>query len=164
MGQITTRTGKGAALSYGEMDANLNSLNANVLDTIMVTPSVTLGTQANAEQELGNTNGFSQILLPTLNLFNRIRLSGRVATLSASANNPRLYPQYSLNGSTWITIGTGLTTNSLPLSATGLVATAWIALPTAAQAETVYFRIAQNGGDATASPIIRGVCYQFGFA
>jgi hypothetical protein len=146
------------------MDANFVNLNNNVLDVIMVANTVTLTSQAASEQELANLVGYSQILVSTANRYNRIRLAARVTTLSASVNTPRLYPQYSLDGTTYTTIGTGSGTNVLSLAATAFVVTDWITLPGAAQAAAVYFRIAQNGGNASASPVVRGVCYQFGAA
>lgn len=160
MAAITTRAGKGSALTHAEVDANFVGLN-NALETIMVTPLLTLTNQALAEAELATLNGYSTILLPTLGRYSQMRLTCRVATSSASINTPEIYPQYSVDAVNWITIGSASGSEAILLSTTGQKATSWITLPAGALGADVYFRIAQAGGDGVADPAIRGVCYQF---
>ena len=96
MAQIITRAGKGASLSHVEVDANFTNLN-NAYSTIFVINTLTLTNQALAESELGAAQGSSTIMQDTLGRFNKVRLTCRVNTLSASASTPRLYAQYSLD-------------------------------------------------------------------
>lgn len=163
MAQITTRAGKGASLSHVEVDANFTNLN-NAYSTIFVINTLTLTNQAQAESELANLQGSSTILQDTLGRFNKVRLTCRVTTLSASANTPILYIQYSLNATTWVTIGSGAGADVISLSSTGQKATNWLNIPAGALLNDVYFRIAQAGGDAVADPVVRGLCYQFEYA
>lgn len=125
--------------------------------------STTLTTQANSEQYIVN-NGRNQTKFDAT-YYTQVRLVVYVGTASASANNPRLYPQYSTDGSSWTTIGAGTIASgdaaSMFTGTSGTVqVTNWITLPGGAQAD-VWFRPAQNGGDASASPAIANVRLQF---
>lgn len=159
MASITTRAGKGSALTHAEVDANFTGLN-NALATIFVGGTVTLTNQAAAEAEL-SLQAFSTVLIPTAGRYTKIRLTCRVTTSSASVNTPELYPQYSADAVTWTTIGSAAGSEAISLSSTGQKATDWINLPAGAIGADVYFRIAMAGGDAVADPVVRGVCYQF---
>ena len=163
MAQIITRAGKGASLSHVEVDANFTNLN-NAYSTIFVINTLTLTNQALAELELANSQGSSTILQDTLGRFNKMRLTCRVTTLSASASIPRLYAQYSLDATTWVTIGSGAGADVISLASIGQKATGWLDLPAGALGNDVYFRIAMAGGDAVADPVVRGLCYQFEYA
>lgn len=113
--------------------------------------TITLTNQANSEQFFGNTGITARKFDATG--YTYIKVKCQVSTGSASVNDPRLYPQYSLDNSTYVTIGTGTSTNRISLTNTGHYETDWISLPSGAKAD-VYFRIAQNGGDGSKSPVI----------
>lgn len=117
----------------------------------------TLTNQANAEQYLANSSR-NEIQFDGTN-FTQVRVSSNIVTLSASVNTPRLYPQY-WNGSAWTTIGSGTGGEAISMASTGIKNTSWINLPSGAKAD-VRFRIAMNGGDATADPAIGMTCLQF---
>lgn len=162
MAIITTRAAKGMALTHNEVDDNFTNLN-NAFSTIFVINTFTLTNQALAATDFGSL-GSSNILQETLGRFNKVRLTCRVATASASINTPILYVQYAPDGTAWTTIGSGADLDVIDLSSAGQKETAWIDLPAAAISDNVYFRIAQSGGDGVADPIVRGVCYQFKYA
>ncbi len=113
------------------------------------TANLALTNQANAEQDLGNSNRTQRY--GDLSTIKQARVIGRVITASTSANNPRLYLQYSTNGTTWLTMAQS-GTPSISMSSTGMKDTGWFTMDTGAQVNNVYFRVAQNGGDATADP------------
>lgn len=161
MTTIVTRAGKGSALTHTEMDANFTNLKATATyQSIFVVNTATLTNQAVAEAEFVSA-GSSALRMTTSGNYSKIRLTAYVATASASANNPRLYPQYSTDGATWTTIGTGLTTEAILMATTGYKMTDWLTIPAGALGTDVYFRIAMVGGDAVADPVVRGVTYQF---
>lgn len=162
MATITTRAAKGSALTHNEVDDNFTNLN-NAFSTIFVVNTLTLTNQAQAESDFGSL-GSSNTLQETLGRFNKVRLTCRVTTASASINTPMLYVQYSLDATGWTTIGSGAGADVISLASTGQKETAWIDLPAAAISDNVYFRIAQSGGDGVADPIVRGICYQFKYA
>lgn len=115
------------------------------------TTNLTLTNQANAEQDLGNSNRTQRY--GDLSAIKKARIITRVVTASASVNTPRLYLQYSTDGTTWSNLAqTGSPTISI--SSTGVKDTGWFTIATAAQIDNVYFRIAQNGGDGSADPAI----------
>lgn len=163
MATIVTRTGKGSALTTAEMDANFTNLN-NALDGYYIKDTITLTNQANSLQELGNITGGATIDVPVNGYYTQIRLAVYIATLSASVNNPILFLQYSTDGASWTTIGTGTGTDVISMASTGFKQTAWMGIPAGAQNTETYFRVAQNGGDAAADPVVRGVTIQFRYA
>lgn len=113
--------------------------------------AVTLTAQPNSEAGVGS----AQYHEASGSL--QVRVVAQVTTASASANSPRLYPQYSTNGgSSWTTIGS----SSASLSSAGYVKSGWNTLPSGAQADVI-FRVASNGGNASASPVVAGVALQF---
>jgi len=57
MATITTRAAKGAALSFAEMDANLNALNTDKAETTAVTAAV------NAPQSVTTRNGSGTLVI-----------------------------------------------------------------------------------------------------
>lgn len=120
--------------------------------------NLTLTNQANAEQGLGNSNR-NEAYFDATN-FTQARVVARVVTASAAANSPRLYPQYSTNGTSFTTIGTGTGTNTIPLTPVGAKKSDWITLPVGAKADVIW-RIAMNGGDGAADPALGFVALQF---
>lgn len=146
--------------------AFLLSLNPKPLEgpTCLVNASLTLTSQANSAQYLGNNVANAIYFNTTYDT--QIRIQARVTTLSGSVNSPRFYPSYSIDdGSNWIDIGTGadltnLTGDALTLASTGHKVSGWIALPSGAIGATILFRITQNGGNASASPVIASACIQ----
>jgi hypothetical protein len=123
------------------------------------TANLTLTNQANAEQYLGNSNR-NECQVDTTD-FTQVRVATAVLTASASANSPRLYPQY-WNGSAWVTIGAGTTASgeAVALTPVGVRVSNWITLPAGAIGDK-RFRIAQHGGDATADPALGSTSLQF---
>jgi hypothetical protein len=94
--------------------------------------------------------------------FTQVRVAAVVVTASASANSPRLYPQY-FNGSAWVTIGAGTVASGDAVSmatSTGAKKSNWIDLPVGAQAD-VAFRVAAHGGDGAADPALGNTSLQF---
>lgn len=144
-------------LNEGRVKINENFTENYLKETVLAIHAdagsqLTLTNQANTEQNLGNA-GYTTRVMDAGHL-THIRVSCQVGTSSASANTPRLYPQYSLDNVTYVTIGSGSGSDIISLASTGHKRTDWIALPVEAQADGVYFRIAQNGGDGAADPNI----------
>jgi hypothetical protein len=155
MSTIVTRAGKGSPLTHAEVDANFTNLN-NASQTIFIAGTTTLTNQAVALSDFSST-GFSWFEVTTTNRFNRIRLNCYVATLSASVNTPIIFLQYSTDTTTWTTIGSGSGSDVISLASFGTKATNWITLPAGAVGTDIYFRVAMQGGDAVADPIVRGL-------
>lgn len=85
----------------------------------------------------------------------RMYLAGNIDTASASPNNPRLYPSYSLdNGSNFSDVGDTTSAGQIISAFTGGVApskkTDIFTLPDAAKAN-VLWRVTQNGGNSSAT-------------
>jgi hypothetical protein len=155
MSTIVTRAGKGSPLTHAEVDANFTNLN-NASQTIFIAGTTTLTNQAVALSDFSST-GFSWFEVTTTNRFNRIRLNCYVATLSASVNTPIIFLQYSTDTTTWTTIGSGSGSDVISLASTGTKVTSWITLPAGAVGTDIYFRVAMQGGDAVADPVVRGL-------
>jgi len=155
MATIVTRAGKGSALTHAEVDANFTNLNTAV-QTIFIAGTTTLTNQVQALSDFSST-GFSWFEVSTTGRFNRIRLNCYVATLSASANTPIIFLQYSTDTSTWTTIGTGSGSDVISLASIGTKVTNWITLPSGAVGADIYFRVAMQGGDGVADPVVRGL-------
>lgn len=155
MATIVTRAGKGSALTHAEVDANFTNLNTAV-QTIFIANTTTLTNQAQALSDFSST-GFSWFEISTIGRFNRIRLNCYVATLSASANTPIIFLQYSTDTTTWTTIGSGAGSDVISLASTGTKVTNWITLPSGAVGADIYFRVAMQGGDGVADPVVRGL-------
>ena len=162
MSTIVTRAGKGSALTHAEVDANFTNLN-NAVQTIFIAGTTTLTNQALALSDFSAT-GFSWFELSTTGRFNRIRLNCYVATLSASVNTPIIFLQYSADTTTWTTIGGGSGGDVISLASTGTKSTNWITLPSGAVGTDIYFRVAMQGGDAVADPIVRSLAVSFEWA
>lgn len=176
MSTIVTRAGKGSALTHAEVDANFTNLNtdkletstaastylakSNAVQTIFINGSSTLTNQVQALSDFLST-GFSWFELTTAGRFNRIRLNCFVQALSTSVNTPIIFLQYSADTTTWTTIGSGSGSDVISLASTGTKATSWITLPAGAIGNDLYFRVAMQGGDAAADPVIRGLAVSF---
>jgi hypothetical protein len=123
------------------------------------TASITMTNQANSEQYLAN-NARNQLWFDASG-YDSVRLIANVTTTSASVNTPRLYIQYSSNGTTWTTIGTGTGTQVVSLATPAdLKKTSWIILPAGAKTD-IRFRVTQHGGDGVADPVVGKVSIQF---
>lgn len=107
----------------------------------------------NSEQGLANSSR-SAIRVQTHG-YTEARLTVIVIQNSTSVNNPRLYFQYSLDGTNWIGGGSGIS-----LATNGAKETAWTTLPEGAIGD-IYIRVAQNGGNGTADPSVGTVAIQF---
>jgi hypothetical protein len=155
MSTIVTRAGKGSSLTHAEVDANFINLN-NAIGTIFISGTTTLTNQPQALSDFSAT-GVSWFELTTAGRFNKIRLNCYVAALSASVNTPTIFLQYSADTTTWTTIGSGSGSDVISLASAGTKATNWITLPAGATGTDIYFRVAMQGGDAVADPIVRGL-------
>jgi len=167
MSTIVTRAGKGSPLTHAEVDANFTNLNAgkvetiDAVQTIFIAGTTTLTNQVLVLSDFAST-GFSWFELTTLNRFSRVRLNCYVATLSASVNTPIIFLQYSADSTTtWTTIGSGSGSDVISLATTGTKVTNWITLPAPAVATDIYFRVAMQGGDGVADPVVRGLAVSF---
>lgn len=132
--------------------ANTPSASATVISLHSdATANITLTNQQNSEQDLTNdtrTQRYGDLSGKT-----QARVICRIATASNSPNSPRLYLQYSTNGTTWQTIGQ-TTTPTISMSTTGIKDTGWFTITNSASADNTYFRVAQNGGNNNADPAI----------
>jgi hypothetical protein len=162
MSTIVTRVGKGSALTHAEVDANFTNLN-NASQTVFVSAGATLTNQPVALSDF-SAAGSSWFPLTTLDRYNRARLNCYVATASASVNTPRLFIQYSVDAATWVTVGSGTGSDAVSLSSTGWILTNWITLPAGAVGTNIYFRVAMEGGNAAADPVVRGLSMSFEWA
>jgi hypothetical protein len=124
---------------------------------------LTLTNHANSETALaGDSKSYTKF---DTQLLSSMRLFARVFTTSASANNPRLYIQYSTNGgSSYTTLGAGTIASgdaiSLFTGATTVQVTNWITLPSEAKAADLIWRIAMHGGDGAADPVVGNIIIQ----
>lgn len=107
----------------------------------------------NSEQPLANSQR-SAVRVNT-NGYTEVRLTAIVIQNSASVNSPRIYFQYSTDGSNW----TGDGSTNISLSTNGAKETAWITIPAGAVGD-VYLRVAMNGGNGAADPSIGTVTIQ----
>jgi hypothetical protein len=124
--------------------------------------ALVLTNMANAEQCVPNNNSI-HIFYFDATYFRQARIDCRVATLSASANNPRLYLQYSTNGgAAWNTVGGGTIASGdvISLTATGFIKSNWIDIPGGGKGDYLW-RVAQNGGDAVADPAVGNIHVTF---
>lgn len=131
----------------------LNGVKALTVSMLADGANLVLTNQANAEQGLGNSSR-NAIRLQT-NGYTEARLTAVVMVTSASANNPRIYFQYSTDGTNWIG-----TAPIISLTGTGAKETAWVSLPEGAIGN-IYIRVAQNGGDGAADPAVGNITIQF---
>lgn len=103
----------------------------------------------NAEQDVQNSVRYRKTL--DLDRYQHFRLLGRVVTASASANNPRLYAQYSTDDAAWNALEAA-GSSVLTMVATGIKDTGWLSLAAGALVTSIHVRVAQNGGDGVADP------------
>jgi len=123
--------------------------------------SLVLTNHTNALQvlPLGTSNHYLRINTSNLR---RMRLTARITVLSASANNPRLYIQYSINGgSTYVTLGAGTIASGDAISmftgAPTIAVTNWINIPAEAKGDSFQWRVVTGGGDGAADPQLGNV-------
>jgi len=94
----------------------------------------------------------------------RMRLVGRVVTGSASANNPRMYIQYSITaGVSYVTLGAGTIASGdvVSLVTGALVISNWITVPVEARGDSYIWRVVTEGGDAAADPVVGNVYIEY---
>jgi hypothetical protein len=127
---------------------------------IMVTQTVfagnnnlVLNNQPSTTVSLGNTNRYVTIM--ELDKFQTFKLVANVMVASVSANNPRIWVQYSKdNGTTWSNLSS--TDNFISLRTVGVFDTPWIDIVDLAKGK-VLVRVAQSGGNGTADPALGNV-------
>jgi hypothetical protein len=127
--------------------------------------SVTLTNMTNALAVFPLNSSLHYVKFHTTNI-RRMRLNVRVNTTSASANNPRMYIQYSINGgSSYVTLGAGTIASgdaiSLFTGASAVQVTNWITLPAEAKGDSFIWRVVTEGGDGAADPQIGNVLIEF---
>lgn len=115
----------------------------------------TITNQANALQDLFNiTVGRRK---DDLSKYSHFRLICRVQGLSASANSPRIFAEYSTDDVTYQSMGS----SDLSLTTTGIKDSGWIAINSSAISDNIYYRVAQDGGDGVADPSLNYVYFLF---
>ena len=166
MATITTRSGKGSALTHAEVDANFNNLNNAKLEETKYWVDLSMQTssgdsdQADTPTEL-QAAFVNTALAPDTPPFQQIRLVGRVQIASDSANSPRLSIFYataanpSANQDDWTQIGTDSGDNIIDVSSTGVKKTAWMTIPSGASGTDIFFRCVYDGGDGAADITMR---------
>lgn len=122
---------------------------------------LTLSNMTNAVAVLPLNTSLHYTVVNTVGL-RRMRLLARVNTTSNSTNNPRMYIQYSINGGgAWITLGAGTIASgdaiSLFTGAAAVQYTNWITIPSEAIGDAFLWRIATEGGDGAADPVVGNV-------
>lgn len=96
--------------------------------------------------------------------FRYVKLTGRVPTVSASANNPRLQLRYSASYSTVIGNFAQLGASSVEISMfTGATFqdSGWIEIVPAARIDNCFLALANIGGDGAADPVVNQVVAYF---
>jgi hypothetical protein len=116
--------------------------------------NLALTNHPNSEQPLANSQR-SAVKVQS-NGYTEVRLTAIVLVGSASVNSPRIYFQYSTDGTNWIGDGTAA---NISLTTTGAKETSWITLPVGAVGD-VYVRVAMNGGNGTEDPALGNVTIQ----
>ena len=157
MATITTRSGKGSALTHAEVDANFNNLNTDKVEKtaywidLEISRNISDNDQPDSLSPLvGNFN--TTVIAPDTTPFNQVRLVCYVNSASASANTPRLSIHYatdsdpSTNMDDFTRIGTDSGDNIIDVSSTGFKKTAWIAIPSGASGTDIFFRCGYDGG------------------
>jgi hypothetical protein len=148
-GQVLTTDGTGVTTwsSAGSPSPSVvaHAIHANA------TADITLTNQSNSEQDFYN-NARTQ-RKGDLSGKTSARIVCRVTSASNSANTPRLYLQYSTDGTTWSNIGNP-STPTISLASTGFKDTDWFTITSSAAVNNIYFRVAQNGGNNNADPDI----------
>ena len=140
---------------------------ANGQDTVdLVIPLVTAPfTLTNALQADGFINADNSYIWKTdLRPFRQVRLTGRIATVSASANNPRLQLRYSTSFTTTVANFLQLGASSVEISMfTGqtLADSGWIDIAQAARIDSVFLGLFNIGGDGAADPVVNQVNAMF---
>jgi len=114
------------------------------------TAPVTWTNQPAALTELAGST--ARRLKVDITLATQVRLTVNVTR--AGAAGATLLAQYSLDGSSWQALGTPVAINT-----TGTLAGAWQTVPSAARRD-VFLRVAGQGGDGAADPIIGTVIVQ----
>lgn len=127
---------------------------------VTTTASLVLTNQTLAVQFLGNSGG--PIVKFDARRFTQIRITTRHITNGAA--NARLYPSYSVDGTTFTNPGTTTAGHADTISlGTGAVASkssAWITLPLEARAD-ILFAIRQEGGDGALDPAVGNTYIDF---
>ena len=128
----------------------------------LVSIGVALTNQASAENFFNTDNG--HIWKVDLRPFRQVRLTGRVGTVSASANSPKILLKYSTSFTTTVGSYSQLGATSVEFSMfTGatLQDSGWIDLVPGARIENCYLGLLMSGGDATADPAVSAINAQF---
>ena len=166
MATITTRSGKGSALTHAEVDANFNNLNNDKLEETKYWVELSLQNSAGDNDQADTPTEFqgqfiNTALAPDTTPFNQIRLVGRVNSASDSANSPRLSIFYATaadpsgNLDDWTQIGTDSGDNVIDVSSTGVKKTGWMTIPSGASGTDIFFRCVYDGGDGAADITMR---------
>lgn len=122
-------------------------------------------TLTNALQADGFFNGDNGYMWKTdLRPFRYVKLTGRVTTVSASANNPRLQLRYSPTYTTTVASFLQLGASSVEISMfTGatLQDSGWIEITPAARIDNCFLGLMNIGGDGAADPVVNQVVAYF---
>lgn len=132
------------------------------LDLLLIGTAVTLTNALQADGFVNADSGY--ITVADLRPFRQVRLLGRVGTVSASANSPKIQLRYSTSWTTTVGSFAQLGASSVEFSMfTGATMgnSGWIDLAAAARVETCYLGLFNIGGDGAADPVISQVRAQF---
>jgi len=152
---MTVKTAEGNA-AYADGQDTIS------LVTNLIAGPLTLTDALQADGFIAASNAYIWNL--DLRPFSQVRLSGRVTTLSGSANTPRIQLRYHTAFST--TIGDfkqlGVSAHSqISLAAVGLITTGWIDIVNAARIENCFLALCNIGGDGAADPVVANINAQF---
>lgn len=134
------------------------------LDVALITAPLTLTSATQAIQFVAGSNAY--ITKVDLRPFRQVRLLGRVPTVSASANSPKIQLKYNTSFSTTTGDYADLGDSSVEFSVfTGTDAniqdSGWITLKRGARIENCFLAVLSVGGNGSASPVISMVRAQF---
>lgn len=128
----------------------------------LVTSPLTLTNALQADGFIAASDAY--ISKNDLRPYRQVRLTGRIATVSASANSPKLQLRYHTAMSTTIGDFVQLGSSSVEISMfTGqsMADSGWIDLKEAARIENCYLALCNIGGDGAADPIVNNVIAHF---
>lgn len=128
----------------------------------LVTSPLTLTNALQADGFIAASNAY--IAKADLRPYRQVRLTGRIATVSASANSPRLQLRYHTAMSTTVGNYIQLGASSVEISMfTGqtMADSGWIDIKEAARIENCFLALCNIGGDGAADPIVNNVIAHF---
>ena len=152
---MSIKTGDGSVAYAGGLDTVDETLS-------LVTAPLTLTNALQADGFIAASNAY--VWLAGTRGYRQVRLTGRIATVSASANSPRLQLRYSAAMSTTVANFLIMGSTSVEISMfTGQVMadSGWIDILPAARLANCFLGLFNIGGDGSASPVVSNVVAHF---